>query len=275
MYMKKPEYIGISGVVCREQQAELETMFKSVGLHTKRMLQLGVKATHKTHWLGVVNKYGPEWYPIGNDIGTCTYDSIGTTRVAQACLDDDLVYDGTYRAQFVSTLLERTDWNGVQFDMLPDWCVESGATIAGEVAVQTHQVLDDWLPATVTLQCQAEIMQQHTPAEIACALTGIQGLSYVLFDASGGRGVRMNPDALLPYIEAVRENLLLDDVGIAVGGGLNAEVVRQELPKILRHFPVISWDAEGQLHPVNGDGKRPLDMQVVKEYLEACAEVLE
>lgn len=289
--MARPhEYIGVSGVVNQEQQAELEEMFAEFGLRDQRALQLGIKATHKTQYLGVENKYGSEWYPVGaqaknvlrrNALDDWVYrkDLMG---VAQVCYDASEVYDRDYRRMFLFRMLGtsaiQTWLTGVQFDMLPDWCGHRMlAGLAKEVIEDDVAFLGDdstYRPLTVTLQCQGDIMNAHTPSKIAETLTQFPHLDYVLFDASGGRGVRMNSETLLPYIEAVYDRPDLNHLDVAVGGGLNAEVVRAELPKILRHFPDVSWDAEGQLHPVNAEGKRPLDMTVCREYLEACAEVL-
>lgn len=273
---KRPEYIGISGVVNKDQQAELVEMFDALGLHQQRVLQLGVKATHKTQWLGIENKYGREWYPVGSEIDQALQNGMGTTGVAQICFDSELVHSNYYRREFIVRALARTthSWlTGVQFDMLP-WF--DNPNILDETLPNGVYYLEDSAKdITVTLQCQGDIMQQHTPIEIADMLARYPQLDYVLFDNSCGRGIQMNADELLPYIHTVNTHNDLQDLHVAVGGGLNARVVRAELPKVLRHFPQVSWDAEGQLHPVNNQARRPLDMQMTKEYLEACAEVLE
>ena len=66
----------------------------------------------------------------------------------------------------------------------------------------------------------------------------------------------------------------LPQTGVAIAGGLNGAIVREDLPALVAEFPNISWDAEGQVHPVNQQGKRPLDMAVTREYLESSAEIL-
>lgn len=276
---RSPEYIGVSGVVNQEQQRELEEMFADAGLTDRRNLQLGVKATHKPQYEGIENRYGREWYPVGREIDDALRWSPGKSwsiGMAQVCFDSERVHDTAYREDFLWKALGNAAgisyfWlNGIQFDMMPDWCAHP-EVVRETLANGVYFLEDRAKQLSTVLQCQAEIMERHSPQEIARAV-GSFGVDYVLLDASGGRGLRMNPDALLPYIEAVYNNT--KRVGVAVGGGLNAEVVRAELPKILRHFPDVSWDAEGQLHPVNSEGKRPLDMRVCRDYLEACAEVL-
>lgn len=288
--MERKGYIGISGVVNQEQQAELEGMFKEYGLDQKRTLNLGVKVTHKPQYLGIENRHGREWYPVGDALRTVLDrhewfpgDELPfSSGVAQVCLDGDLVHEQAYRTEFWRrsigrfALLDSGYWpRAIQFDMLPDWCEASGNEIAGEmlsrVAWEAESRKRDHY---AILQCQGGIMTAHSPTQIAEALdrlsVGHDGWAdYVLFDASGGRGIRMDSEALLPYIDAT-----YDKRGVAVGGGLSAGVVRDELPAILSHFPDVSWDAEGQLHPVNADSKRPLDMEACRAYFEASAEVL-
>lgn len=283
--MARPhEYIGVSGVVNQEQQAELEEMFAEFGLRKWRQLQLGVKATHKPQWLEIENKYGREWYPVGWDIlHSIQTEDTKAIGAVQIFMDTELVSDEDYRVAFLNRVVGITAlyWlTRVQFDLLPDWCENFNLT--SDLLDKCDKLYAGRLPSqksdpslTRVLQCQASIMDEHSPQEIASALAAFgKKLDYVLFDASGGRGLRMEPDVLLPYIEAVYDRPDLDHLDVAVGGGLNAEVVRAELPKILRHFPDVSWDAEGQLHPVNADGKRPLDMRACREYFEASAEVL-
>lgn len=272
------KYIGVSGVVNQEQQAELGAMFNEYGLDQKRLLNLGVKVTHKPQYERIENRHGREWYPVGDELSTVMNptirhlgprDPMGVVRgIAQICLDSELAYTRSYRSEFwrrsIGQLAGRNYWpNGMQFDMLPDWCEQPGDAIAAEMAERVGWE-EEYRKAdlNVILQCQGPIMAAHSPDQIAEALNRISAASHhgvdtVLFDASGGRGIRMDSEALLPYIDAVYERM-----NVAVGGGLNADVVRSELPKILQYFPDVSWDAEGQLHPVNAEGKRPLDMDV-------------
>jgi hypothetical protein len=84
----------------------------------------------------------------------------------------------------------------------------------------------------------------------------------------------MNAEILRPYLEAGYNSNELSRVGFSIAGGLNANIVRQELPAIVKDYPDISWDAEAQLHPVQYDGTRPIDRGRTADYLEASAEVL-
>lgn len=99
-------------------------------------------------------------------------------------------------------------------------------------------------------------------------------LDYVLFDASHGTGKRLDTVALQPFIEEAYSTFDSTQTGIAIAGGLNATNVRDDLPDLIARYPQLSWDAEGQLHPVNRDGKRPLDLTAAKDYLRASSEIL-
>lgn len=269
--MKHPEYIGISGVVSPEQQYGLQDSFEASGLTNRRVLQLGVKATHKPQILEIPNKYGPSWYPIGRQIDTVMdAQNESTAGVAQVVFDADAVHDERYRREFLHKSLgsAASTWlTGVQFDMLP-WHTDDMliSSLTAHELFQQHDL-------TLTLQCQGEIMDTNTPEQIVERLKHYPEVDYILFDASAGRGIRMDTDRLLPYIEAVANTSELSSLGVAVGG-LNAVIVEHDLPHILKYFPDISWDAEGQLHPTRDDGTHPLDMDRCVEYLQSSARVL-
>lgn len=275
--MKHPEYVGISGVV-RGEDRRLRELYEATSLLGKRVLQLGVKATHKSQYLGIDTRYGSSWFPVGDEIDEAVHEtSYGITGVAQVVMDADQLSSERYRRLFMPLALGRASnrWlTGVQFDMLTWYDEPNALRDIVEHGVRLLDRPDETL--TVTLQCQGEIMNRHTPQQIVRRLGELADIvDYVLFDGSCGRGVRMDSYALLPYLEAVRSTDALNDMGIAVAGGLNAEVAREVLPGLLQHFPDLSWDAEGQLHPMSPSGDRPLDLTLCKTYLEACADVVE
>ena len=286
--MRAAPYVGISGVVSIAQQTALHAAAAGAGLVTpwssqapppsvdRRRLLLGVKATHKTQVLDVPNKYGADWYPVGdgiraalaNDTGSFA-DGQGTMRVAQVYAEpESIAEDPRYLDAFVTGLVRRTTgWlTHVQFDMLP-WDTEP-ATVAG--------VLDSLatIGIGVLLQAHGPAMSRLGPRGCAEALAPYaHTLTHVLFDASHGTGTRLDPAALLPFLDAAAESDTLAHVGLGVAGGLDAATLPRLEPLLIRH-PDLSWDAEGRLHPERLDGSRPLNLDAAALYLRASATLL-
>ena len=184
-------------------------------------------------------------------------------------MDVDHVDDPAYRDEFVRRICRRGRvWlNALQLDLLPWHDNDAMLPFLETVKADTGNA--------ILLQAHGEAMSRLGPEGVARQLGRYAHvLDYVLFDASHGKGVRMNPAALKPFLDASYASPALAHVGFGVAGGLNAQVVREDVPALLAEHPDLSWDAEGQLHPVNATGKRPLDRQLVREYLEASADVL-
>lgn len=272
---KRP-YVGVSGVVSPEIQASLETIAADTGLHRKnRMLALGVKAVHKTQFLDIEqeNKYGPEWYPVGEEAfkNALRHDQPNpdTIAVAQAYLDIEHVDSWQYRQKSLKRIVERgRPWlQAIQFDMLP-WHVDAGIwELLEDVQEQGLQVF---------LQAHKSAME-ILGAKNAVRLIGRYAnrgiIDYVLFDASHGTGTRLNTKSLEPFIAEAYDKFDKTKTGIAIAGGLNEQVVREDLPELVAKYPRLSWDAEGQLHPINSDGRKPLDLDIAAEYLRASSDL--
>jgi hypothetical protein len=270
--LKQP-YVGVSGVVSPEMQANLEVIIDSTDLTKNgRLLALGIKAVHKTQYLDIENKYGNEWYPVGEEAfrhalrpETPRSDTIA---VAQTYLDIENVGDADYRNEFVHRIISRGEpWlQAIQFDMLPwhnnpdMWSfLESVKGQGVEVFLQAHK------PAMELLGPQRLMRLLARHAEL---------VDYVLFDSSHGTGTRLDTKSLDPFIAEAYASLDTTTTGIAIAGGLSGDVVREELPALISNYPRLSWDAEGQLHPINRDNKRPLDMTITQDYLIASSDIL-
>jgi hypothetical protein len=270
--IKRP-YVGVSGVVSTEMQSSLETITTDVGLHKNgRLLALGVKAVHKTQFLDVENKYGSDWYPVGENAfaHALRHDNpnLDTIAVAQAYLDIEHVDSAEYRQQFLQRIIERgKPWlQAVQFDMLPWHNNTDTLNFLEEVKDNNVEVF---------LQAHKNAMEELGPRGIVRRLGRHAHLiDYLLFDSSHGTGKRLDVEALEPFIAEASAEFSSGEVGIALAGGLNGAVVREDLPGLVADYPNLSWDAEGQLHPVNEAGKHPLDIAVTQDYLKASAEIL-
>jgi len=93
-------------------------------------------------------------------------------------------------------------------------------------------------------------------------------VDYVLWDASGGKGIVLDPVVLVPYLEALEDRI--NDDGIlmrqCVAGGLSADNI-ELVAEMCAMFPQLSLDAEGRLHGTNGR----LDIAQCRRYLAAAA----
>lgn len=283
-------YIGVSGVTNRNQEWDLSSTFFGHDLtewEIRRQMAIGVKATHKTQFLDEENKYGPEWYPVGEKAFTEALDpdyirrmnssqaierwfppDPEIMRIAQVYLDPQYTDDAEYLKKFVDRIIHRgKPWmDAIQFDV--DW--NSNETILPFIGD-----LHDETGLPILLQCRGETMQELGPDRIVKRLGHYaQKLTFILFDASHGTGKRMNAYGLKPFLDAAYTSDELAGVGFAVAGGLNTQVVREELPKLLGDYPDLSWDAEGQLHPQQPDGTSPIDSALVSDYFKASSDVI-
>lgn len=268
--IQKMPYIGVSGVVNTEQQAQLEAYADDLGLYDAgRKLALGVKATHKTQYMDTENQYGSDWYPVGEaGISDALTPSEGSLRVAQVYLDVNYVGDEDYRREFIKRLRSRgAKWlQAVQFDMLPWHSNHDMWKFIDEVKDTGLEVL---------LQVHKNAMEDLGPHDTAIRLGAYAYLlDYVLFDSSHGTGKRLDAESLVPFVDEAYSIVSSNYTGIAIAGGLNSHNVQHDLPKIVNKFPQISWDAEGQLHPVNDDSRRSLDLDITRDYIDASTTLL-
>ncbi len=271
-------YVGMSGISesrpfqLGEHMTEswLKDQYYYSGLDGKRELLFGVKATHKTQYLDIENKYGREWYPVGEEEFSKALFAYGDLNAAQLFLEPAKTSDPNYRDVFIEQVCKRgrTWLNTLQFDMLPWHTDDTMLPFLEKTKEQTGH--------TIILQAHGESMQQLGPKAVAQVLGRYaHALDYVLFDASHGKGIRMNPNSLLPFLDTAYESASLSTVNFGVAGGLNAEAVREDLPRLLEVHPDISWDAEGKLHGTYEDGTPGLDWTAAKDYLNASGEVVQ
>lgn len=263
-------YVGVSGVVSKEQQNELIDISVTSGLPAHRRLLLGVKATHKTQYLDVTNKYGTQWYPVGQDAfnDALSPDTLSTYNVAQLYLEPEFIRkDPRYPSEFIQKIAKRGArvLDALQFDMLP---YHENPQLWSHT-IDTVRSLD----LGVIIQSHAGAMEKgpERAVEDLVRLSDFSGIDFVLFDASHGTGKEMDSDTLKYFLEAAYSDPELEDKGtnFGIAGGLDEYTVQTHLPAILKDFPDISWDAEGRLHARDGVGA--LDMNKVKQYLGTSA----
>lgn len=98
----------------------------------------------------------------------------------------------------------------------------------------------------------------------------LDALSYILIDFGMGRGTPFDPQHALSLIEEALT--VLPQRKIAVAGGLGPDTY-ENLRPILRKYPDISCDAQGQLRP-SMKATDPLDMQRVTKYVNGVCSLL-
>lgn len=273
MSERSEPYVGVSGIVSQEQQHRLVELARMSGLTASRQLLLGVKATHKTQYLDVPNRYGTQWYPVGEHAFTdaLAEGTVPTYNVAQLYLEPESIKaNPLYSKEFIRKVAQRGAkvLNALQFDMLP---------YQQDPRLWSH-TLDDVQDKGlgVIIQSHAAAMEKGPKQAIddLVRLSDRSSLDFVLFDASHGTGKEMDTESLKYFLEAGYADIDLEDRGtnFGIAGGLDEYTVEKHLPSIVRDFPDISWDAEGRLHDREGDGR--LDPQKTREYLFASARVL-
>lgn len=253
-------YVGVSGVTRGYQCTVIHAIADSIGLVDERDVLLGVKATHKTLMLGVENKYGADWYPVGEAIGrvprVCSGMPAWVKPVAQVFMEDST--DPAYRDEFTARLVDRCGPGlyGIQYDLLPWHEPDLIDDLSGYLA-DVHDA-----GYAVYLQVHRPAMALG-PAEAARRFAVyVQYVDHVLFDSSHGTGQRLDTTRLGEFLDAFSGF----GVGLGVAGGLGPDV---PLADLLAMYPNLSWDAEGNLHPPRPDGSRRLDLGRVEDYLRA------
>ncbi|XLQ19728.1 MAG: hypothetical protein ACKUBY_03995 [Candidatus Moraniibacteriota bacterium] len=88
-------------------------------------------------------------------------------------------------------------------------------------------------------------------------------LHRVLLDKSMGRGIGMDAPSLIPFIEAIQNDL--PDIGISIAGGLGPETYQLSEPVMQSHNN-ISVDAQGKLRE-SGNALDPVNWDMAGQYL--------
>lgn len=83
----------------------------------------------------------------------------------------------------------------------------------------------------------------------------------VLFDLSGGRGIPLDPEIAYSFLSAIADKGW--DLNLGVAGGLEPDTLYL-VESLVKHFPNLNIDAEGQLLNTNGN----LDLDKVGLYLQ-------
>lgn len=95
-------------------------------------------------------------------------------------------------------------------------------------------------------------------------------ISHVLLDRSMGKGLGMDAHVLLPYADAISE--AYPHLQLVFAGGLGPDSMNLLNP-LLRKYPNMSIDAQGQLRP-SKSALDPIDWDMAEAYLIRALQVL-
>jgi hypothetical protein len=253
----RPEpYVGISGVALSEQHAALRDVALRERIGTiGYFMMIGVQATGKTQVLDIDDRRGQLWYPVGDTIADAAIrDSSEATRPFVHCLftDDEL-------AQGVASVMRRTQHyvRGIQFNGLA-WTDRDYGDVFRTFSVT-------YPGQSIILQAHRRVLESSSPRELANRLSGVQA-DYILLDRSGGEGIRMEPETLREYVDAIYQRQL--PVGVAVAGGLDADTVEALFGPLAEQYPRLSCDAEGRLRK-GPEGATELDLSRAEGFVLA------
>ena len=254
------QYIGISGYMNRhEVDASLEA-FPDCG----HKFMDGVLASSKT-LRDTPNKY-PLRYPKRADIAGIFSDDPRCLNLVHLAFDAEwstsLLTDMVLAMHTGGPRCHGLQLNGLHFAyMLP------------HKAEHVLNALDDFQYAfknlRIVLQAGPGVDEGIEPGELVDRLAPfVPYITDVLLDASGGRGVSINPPFARSFVDIARK--AYPGLGIGIAGGLCASTVPL-VGSFIRDR--ISIDAEGKLRDdMPGGGN--LDIPKVRAYLEAVGKEL-
>ena len=252
--MKQP-YIGITGFMIQE---EVRSVLDILPENFNRLVMIGALVSRKT-LQGGENKW-PNRYPKKEKVEDIFIDHPRALNLVhyntgdQATLFDQLVE--------VTELSPNID--GFQLNMT--WPAPD----------ELRRYREQYPNMKIVLQVgeRAFMRVDHSPSFLlGRVMTNYLGLiDYLLLDPSGGQGKPMDASILQPYLEtlAMAEETAKIDIGIGIAGGLGPKTMHLLAP-LVKDFPDISIDAEGQLRDENDN----LNLVAAKEYLVKAYEMLE
>ncbi|MEI6054035.1 MAG: hypothetical protein WCQ49_01565 [Candidatus Saccharibacteria bacterium] len=290
---KRPEsYIGVSGIVNPEQQKQLETMADIFGfVDLRRKLMLGVEATHKTQFNNEPNAWGSNWYPVGNELRSAieskdVSNDPNSMRIVKLAVDPTHMADSEYRRTITQYIFNRSGkWvDGVQFSKLP-W--HTNPDMIGYL-----ENIKSKYGTKILLKVQDNTMMELGANRLVDKLEDYAGIiDYLILDSNTNAGRRFieksnepennqpsfDADRLSHFLGSAYSSSKLGSVGIALAGGIDSKVVKEDLKKIISEYPDLSWDGEDKLHPIilqKNNSRRPLDMNLAEDYMKSSTNIL-
>jgi hypothetical protein len=247
----KRSYIGITDFMRFEQIERMLAVYKANRqTDSKRLLHVGVMMSYKTLY-GIKSKW-TRAFPPNESIA-----EIFSSNETMNCLhfaDYDNMPD--LSVSLISAIkFCGCGINALQLDMVwPD-------PYQIEKAIRSINKEID-----IILQVGKNAFEEanNDPEEIIDRVKRYLGIiDYMLLDKSMGRGVGMDANSLIPFIQALKKEC--PELGIAVAGGLGPHTMHLAEP-IINIYPDISIDAQGRLRP-SGNALDPIDWAIAEKYL--------
>lgn len=227
--MRHP-YIGITDFMNPEQvESAVKMLLQCPQARTERLLGVGVMMSYKT-----LNGLPTKWskaFPKKHD-------------VADIFIDSPHVYNVLHYADFDEIDFERnleqvrffggSNLHAIQLDM----CWPDPRVL--HLFKQKNRDVD----LILQIGTKALEMVEHDPVRLVGKLSSYNMLEAVLLYKSMGKGLGMDAESLLPFIRKI--HACLPNLRLVVAGGLGPKRTHLVEP-IIREFPLVSADAQGQL----------------------------
>ncbi len=254
--MRQSPYIGITDVPSAEWLRQRFRVFQEAGAgELPYLLHAGVMMSYK--WFhGLSDTYAAVWPKADQIEGIFIEDSRILNTLHYADYPD---FDHPAPRTTVTEIEQILGWCGphlgaIQFDMV--WPRPELLDAVRGVNPSLRIILQVGSRALDALDNDVSRLKRRV-------LSYNGALDDVLLDPSGGRGIPMDADKLRPLVAALQQ--AHPELGITVAGGLGPDTLHLVEP-LIRDFPGLSIDAQGQLRP-SGKSTDPIDAERTDTYL--------
>lgn len=240
MCVDRRPYVGVTGFMSRD---EVEAVITNAGFSNYLpggRLMVGVLLSDKTLYRGT-NKH-PNIFPKVEDIANIFTDTSGLLNLLHYSTHSS-GSDNLRGELFGALRAGGPNCNGFQLN------------IAWPDHVVLREVKHSHPEITIVLQIGSKAFELvgNSPAGLVGRLREYVGVvDYILLDPSGGLGFSFDHDITLRYIEALVLSGLDQSFGIGVAGGLHSGNL-DRLSLLMRIYPQLSFDAQGQLRDAEGN----------------------
>lgn len=249
------QYIGITGFMNKN---EVKSMLTLIPEKSEVMLMVGVLASSKTLNNQKSTKYFGR-YPRLKDIKDIFINNENMLKLIHFNSKSNNHQD------YLDELYLITESVGKNFDgfqLNNKWPNHKIITEYKRKYPNKVFVLQVGGRAYKAVQCSPELMTEKVS-------TYSNLVDYVLVDPSGGKGIAFNVEEIKKCLNSL--NKINKPFRVGVAGGLGPETVENLLNPLIKNYPGICIDAEGQLRNKVDDS---LDIDKCKKYLELAYKLI-